>query len=396
MPLPLFALFLAAFAVGTNELIIAGLLPALARDLEVSIPTAGLLISGYAICVAVGGPILAIFTNRLPRKPLLIGLMAIFVAGNVLCAFATSYWFLMAARLVISCSHGLFFGVAMIIATELVPTHRRSTAVALVVAGFTVASVLGAPIGTAIGNAFGWRASFWAIASVGVVVTLAIAALVPSPRAGEKLPETSLASQVRAASRQPVLLAYLMIALVMTGELAVFSYIVPILTTVTGLSIVVVPWILFASGLGGIIGNLVGGRLGDWKPMPALIAIFVVGIAIYLVLLAALRQPVAMTVVVFLWSAVGLSFAAPVQSRILKWSSDAPNLASTLISTAFNIGIAAGAWLGGLALNGGWSYADLPWIGVLFGTAALAVAIVSFVLEKRSMGAVPLAVLPPP
>ena len=329
MPLPLFALFLAAFAVGTNELIIAGLLPALARDLEVSIPTAGLLISGYAICVAVGGPILAIFTNRLPRKPLLIGLMAIFVAGNVLCAFATSYWFLMAARLVISCSHGLFFGVAMIIATELVPTHRRSTAVALVVAGFTVASVLGAPIGTAIGNAFGWRASFWAIASVGVVVTLAIAALVPSPRAGEKLPETSLASQVRAASRQPVLLAYLMIALVMTGELAVFSYIVPILTTVTGLSIVVVPWILFASGLGGIIGNLVGGRLGDWKPMPALIAIFVVGIAIYLVLLAALRQPVAMTVVVFLWSAVGLSFAAPVQSRILKWSSDAPNLAST-------------------------------------------------------------------
>jgi DHA1 family inner membrane transport protein len=396
MPLSLFALFLAAFAVGTNELIIAGLLPALARDLEVSIPSAGLLISGYAICVAVGGPILAIFTSRLPRKPLLVGLMAIFVAGNVLCAFATSYWFLMAARLVISCSHGLFFGVAMIIATRLVPTHRQSSAVALVVAGFTVANLLGAPIGTAIGNAFGWRSSFWAIATVGVVVTLAMAAFVPSPPAGERRPATSLLAEIKAAGRQPVLLSYLMIALLMTGTLAVFSYIVPILTTVTGLSVAAVPWILFASGLGGIIGNLVGGRLGDWKPMPALIAIFALEIAICFVLLAAVHRPLPMTVTVFVWSAVGLSFAAPVQGRILKWSSDAPNLASTLISTAFNIGIAAGAWLGGLALDGGWSYADLPWIGVLFGAAALAVAIVSFALEKRSMRPAPVAVLPPP
>jgi len=392
MPLPLFALFLAAFVVGTNELIVAGLLPALAADLGVDIPAAGLLITGYAVGVAIGGPFLAIGTGHLPRRPLLLVLMAVFIAGNVLCALAANYWLLMAARLVISCSHGLFFGVAMILATRLVPPHRQSSAISMVVAGVTVASVLGAPIGTAIGNSFGWRASFWAIAGLGIVATLVMAALIPEAAAEERRERANLARELRAIGRQTVFLSYVIITLLMTGTFAFFSYIVPTLTEVTGVAIADVPWVLLASGIGGTVGNLVGGRLGDWRPMPALIGITAVAAAIYFVMLFAVASPLPMIVAVFAWSVVGFSFAAPVQGRILQWSSDAPNLASTLISTAFNIGIAAGAWLGGAALHGGWGYSDLPLIGIFFAVAALIVALVSWTIEKRSAAAGPVAV----
>ncbi len=384
MPLPLLALFVAAFAVGTTELVIAGLLPALAADLAVDIPTAGLLISGYAIGVAVGGPILALATAGLPRRPLLLAMMLVFIAGNVLCALATDYWLLMGARLVIACSHGLFFGVSLVIATALVPKERQASAVSLVVAGITVANVLGAPAGTAIGNAFGWRTSFWAIAVVGVAATLALAALIPASPDGRHRQSPGMVAELRAVWRQPVLTSYLMIALAMTAFFVPFSYIVPIFTDVTGVSTGTVPWLLFVSGVGGIFGNLVGGRLGDWKPMPALIGVFALELVLYLAALVAVYDQLAMTVVFFLWSLVGFSFAAPVQARILNAARDAPNLASTLISTAFNIGIAAGAWLGGIALNNAWGYADLPWISAVFLAVALAVAAWSWVLDRRA------------
>ena len=204
MSLPLIGLFLAAFAVGTTELIIAGLLPALAADLHVDIPTAGLLITGYAIGVAIGGPILAIFTGSLPRRPLLLALMVVFVAGNMLCALSTDYWMLLAARLVVACSHGLFFGVAMVIATRLVPPDRQSTAVSIVIAGITVANVLGAPAGAAIGYRFGWQTSFWAISVLGVVATIALGVLIPKT-APEGEPEpASLWSEIRVVGRPAV------------------------------------------------------------------------------------------------------------------------------------------------------------------------------------------------
>jgi DHA1 family inner membrane transport protein len=381
--LPVLPLSLGAFAVGTTELIVTGLLPTLAGDLGVDIPTAGLLISAYAAFVAVGGPLLAIATGRVPRKPLLLVLMAVFVLGNILCALATNYWLLLGARLVIACSHGLFFGVALVVVTGLVPANRQSSAVSFVVAGFTLANLLGAPIGTAIGNAYGWRAAFAAIAAIGVVVAIAIAALVPAVRE-DHAEGSTLRAELRAVGRQTVLMSYLMIALNMTAALALFAYIVPLLTSVTGFAIGSIPWILFAAGVGGVFGNLIGGRLGDWKPMPALIAIFGLQLVIYLVALAAVREPVAMAVLVFLWFGTGLAFAAPAQARILKGASDAPNFASTLISTAFNIGIAAGPWLGGLALYSGWGFARLPWISVVFVAAALAVALLSAGLERRA------------
>jgi DHA1 family inner membrane transport protein len=383
MPLPLLALFLAAFAIGTTEFIIAGLLPALAFDLAVDIPTAGLLISGYAIGVAIGGPILSLATNALPRRPLLLVLMPVFVAGNVLCALSTSYWLLMGSRLVIAGSHGLFFGCAMIVATRLVPKERQASAVSLVIAGITVANVLGAPIGTAIGNAFGWRMSFWVISAVGVLATVGLALLIPRTNRDEPAQASSLVAELRAVARPRVWLSYVMIALTMTAFFTPFAYIVPILTDVTGIPIGTVPLLLFISGVGGVLGNLIGGRLGDWKPMVSLLAIYSALLALYLVSLVAVYSPIAFGVVFFLWALVGFSFAAPVQARILQGASDAPNLASTLISTAFNIGIAAGAWLGGVALNAGWSYAQLPWISVLFLVLTLAVAVFTWATERR-------------
>ncbi len=389
MPLPLFALFIAAFAVGTTELVVAGLLPALAADLSVDIPTTGLLITGYALGVAVGGPILILASGRLPRRGLLIAMMLVFILGNALCALATSYWLLMGARLVISASHGVFFGVALVIATRLVSRARQASAVSFVVAGITVANVIGAPLGTAIGNAFGWRMAFWAIVAIGGVATVALALLIPAaPKTGGHAAPT-MAAEIRAAIRQPVLTSFLMIALGMIAFFLPFTFIVPILTEVTGLSTGLVPVLLFVSGAGGILGNLIGGRLGDWKPMPAMLAILALEVVLYLAALPAVHNAIAMGIVFFLWSLVGFSFSAPVQARILNAAHDAPNLVSTLISTAYNVGIAAGAWLGGVALNTGWHYAQLPGISAVFVAIALAVAILSWALDRRGRAGEP-------
>ena len=383
MPLPLFALFVAAFAIGTTEMIVAGLLPALAADLSVDIPTAGLLITGYALGVAIGGPILALATSRLPRRALLLTMMVVFIAGNALCALATNYWLLMGARLVISASHGVFFGVALIIATRLVSKGRQASAVSLVVAGITFANVIGVPIGTAIGNAFGWRMAFWAVAGIGVVATIGLATMIPAmPRSAHA--SQSLAAEFRAVLRQPVLTSYAIIALSMIAVFVPVTFIVPILTRVTGISTGVVPVLLFVSGVGGIAGNLVGGRLGDWKPMPVLITVLVLECALYCVSLVAVYHAVAMAAVYFLWSLVGFAVSAPVQSRILAAAHDAPNLVSTLISTAYNVGIAGGAWLGGVALNSGWHYAQLPGISALFMAFALVVALAAWALDRRA------------
>ncbi|MCB1486980.1 MAG: MFS transporter, partial [Bauldia sp.] len=320
----------------------------------------------------------------LPRRPLLLVLMLVFVAGNMLCALSTDYWLLMGARLVVAGSHGLFFGVAMIIATRLAPPGRQATAVSIVVSGITVANVLGAPAGAAIGYRFGWQTSFWAISALGIVATIVIALVIPrSPPEGDPRP-ASIWTEIRVLGRPPVFLSYAMITFGMTAFFVPFAFIVPILTEVTGIATETVPWLLFASGLGGVLGNLIGGRLGDWKPMPALVTIFCLDIVVYLASLAAVHDPLAMAIVFVLWALVGFSFAAPVQTRILKGAAEAPNLASTLISTAFNIGIAAGAWLGGVALTGGWGYAELPWISVGFLLAALVVAIVAWTIEARA------------
>lgn len=367
---PVFALCLSAFAVCTSELIVAGLLPALAAEFSVDIPTAGLLISGYAIGVAVASPLLALATAGVSRRLLLIGVLVLFVGATILCAISTSYWMLLGARLLVACCHGLFFGVAMVIATRVAPAERQTSAVSLVVAGVTLSAVLGIPIGTAIGNAFGWRTTFWVIAAAGVAAGVALILLIPKtpdpPRNAD-----NLRAELRAVVRPVVLMCFGIIVLFMMGVFTLVAYLVPLLTTLSGIPIAYVPWVQFGMGFAGVFGNLIGGRLADWKSTPTMIGILVLFIIFTLIL--ALVTTNAWATVALLCAAwlVGFGFPAPAQGRVLKEASDAPNFASTLVSTAFNTGIAAGAAIGGAVIAAGWGYGALPLVDAGFLTLAL-------------------------
>ena len=277
MPIGLLVLTFAAFAIGTSEFIIAGILPNLAADFKVSIPTAGLLVSVYATAVAVGGPILALVTAQLPRKPLIVFLLGVFSIGQALCALAPSYSWLMAGRVFSACSHGLFFGAGSVAAIGLVTSQRRGMAMALFLGGITIANLMGVPAGTAIGNAFGWRWTFWTVAACGLVATFATAWLLPGDR-GQSEQATSLKDEFRAIRHQQVYLSYLVIFLVMVGSLAFATYQVPLMIAVTGISQEHTPLYLVISGVGAIIGIYAGGRFADWKLMPSLVTVLLAAI----------------------------------------------------------------------------------------------------------------------
>lgn len=372
---PIAALLGATFAVVSAELMISGLLPAIATDVGVDIPTAGLLISGYAVGVAVAGPLLALATAAVPRKTLLLLIMAVFLAGNALSAVSTSYAMLLGSRILVSACHGLFFGVAMVIATSLAPPGRQATAVSLVMAGVNAATIIGVPLGVAIGNGYGWRAPFWVLLFVGALAALVIALLIPDMR--QERAESNLRRELAAAVRPVALLCYFNIVMLMIGFFCVVAYIAPFLTDAVGISIENVPWVLFAISIAGFAGNLIGGRLGDLNPPATMLgAISVAGILFFALSLFASNTPVAVTIMFFAWSC-GFAFAAPTQTRLLQEVADAPNFASTLMSTAFQVGIASAAAIGGAAISAGWAYGQLPLLssvafgGGLLGTVAL-------------------------
>jgi len=385
MPIAIYALALASFSIGTAEFIIAGILPNLARDFDVSIPTAGLLMTAYAVAVAVGGPILAVLTAHLPRKPMIIAMLGVFVLGQVFCALAPSYGWLMAARIFVACSHGLFYGIASVAAADAVPPERRGAALSLFLGGITVANVLGVPGGTAIGNALGWRAAFWAVGACALVATLLVVWLLP-PGKPQHERGTSIRDEIRALRHQEVYMTYLVIAVVMIGVLTFATYQVPVMINVTGIAQEATPIYLVVSGIGTVAGIYAGGRAADWRLMPSLIGILLIQAAAYALMLPLMHQPVTMGIALFLTGALGFSFNSPVQSRILSAASAAPNLAATLVSTAFNIGIALGAWVGALWIDHGLGYASLPMVSVGTSILGAAVAFVSWRLERRTGG----------
>ncbi|MBI4049138.1 MAG: MFS transporter [Devosia nanyangense] len=381
MPLPLIALFLAAFGIGTAEFVIAGLLPEVSVDLGVSIPTAGFLITAYAIGVAVGGPIVTLLTSRYSRRNTILALIAVFTIGQALCAIAPNYPMLMAARLLVSIGHGAFFGVAAIVATRLVAPEKAGSAVSMLLAGITVANILGVPGGTAIGNALGWRATFWAVGLLGLVSLLAIMLLLPADKPEATHERTSLSAQFKVLGRPVILLSFAIIIVAMIGQFAVFTYIAPYLITVTNVPQDLVPWLLLLFGVGSTIGVLVGGRLADWKLMPSLIGMLLALTVVYAAMALSSYHAIAMGICILLWSGLSFGFGAPVQTRILRASADAPNLASPLIPTAFNLGIALGASIGAAALDHGWGYVSLAWIGSAVSLAAAVIAVVSWNFE---------------
>ena len=381
MPFALIALTIASFGIGTTEFVIMGLLPDVANDLGVTIPVAGMLVSGYALSVAIGAPIVAVATIRLPRKGTLLGLMGIFIAGNLLCAVAPNYSVLMAARIGTALCHGAFFGIGAVVAANLVPQKQRARAIALMFAGLTLANVLGVPLGTALGQSMGWRATFWAVTGIGCIAALAIVLWVP---ANIPAPQSNLLREVRVLGKTQVLLAMAISILGSASLFSVFTYITPILEDVSGLSPHGVTGALLLFGVGLTIGNIAGGYLADWKLMPSLIGILIALIGVLTLFSFTDHRFVPALLTVPVWGALAFALVPLLQTRVVDKASDAPSLASTLIQGTFNLGNAFGAWLGGDVILHGASYAALPWLGALIALLALGLSGTSFWLERGS------------
>ena len=383
MPLPLIALFIAAFAFGTTEFVIAGVLPQVAAGLDVSIPTAGYLVSGYALGIAIGGPLLTLATAKISRKTLLIGLALAFIAGQLACALAPDFASMLLIRVLVAVAHGAYFGVAMVVAIGLVREDQRGMAVALILAGLTVSNVVGVPAGSAIGNVFGWRMTFWAMFALGLISLVAMIALLPRST-GTSAPPAGLMKEVRVLGRQQVWTSLIMMLMLMMCQFVPFTYIAPMLQEVTGLDAAHVPLVLLLNGVGATIGVYLGGKIADWKLMQSLIVLPVIQAVVLALMYFLSPYPLPMIFVVVLWGGLNFAIGTPIQTRILSWTADAPNLASSLIPSGFNVGIALAAFIGAQMLNGGFGYRDLPVLGVVTMLIAAGVALSSYIAEQRS------------
>ncbi|WP_233348019.1 MFS transporter [Luteimonas sp. MC1572] len=373
MPLALYALAIGAFGIGTTEFVIMGLLVQVADDLGVTIAAAGLLISGYALGVFVGAPLLTAASSRLPRKAALVALMVVFTLGNLACALAPDYAWLMAARVVTSLAHGTFFGIGAVVATGLVAPERKASAISIMFTGLTIATLLGVPAGAWIGLHFGWRATFWAVAGIGVLATLVVALLVPRER-GERI-RPRLRDEVRVLGRPQVLLGLLATVFGYAGLFAVFTYIQPILTRISGFADAAVSPILLVFGVGMIVGNLAGGRLADRRPVATLLGTLAALAAVLALMTFALHSPTAAVLFTGLLGVAAFATVAPLQLRVLqKAEGGGENLASSFNIAAFNLGNAIGAWLGGMVIVHGPGLGAVPWVAALLTVAGLAVA----------------------
>jgi MFS transporter, DHA1 family, inner membrane transport protein len=381
VPITLLALAISAFAIGTTEFVIMGMLPDVARALAVTIPSAGLLVSGYALGVAVGAPLLAVLTSKLPRKLALQLLMLLFIVGNVLCAVAPSYSILMIARVVTSFAHGSFFGIGAVVAASLVPAEKRASAIALMFTGLTLANVLGVPLGTFIGQEFSWRATFWIVAGLGVVSLAGIAALLPNRHDAAA---SGLIHEMRVLKEPEVWLALAMTVLGFGGVFVVFTYIAPILEQISGFSPHGVTLVLVLFGVGLTIGNTLGGKLADRALMPSLMGILVVLAIVMAVFAKTSHNQIAAVVTIFVWGIAAFATVPPLQTRVVEKAKHAPNLASTLNIGAFNLGNAGGAWLGGVVLQQGHALDTLPWVAAIVAIAALAVSWFAGRLDGRN------------
>ena len=391
MSLPLIALFVAAFAFGTTEFVIAGILPQVAEGLAVSIPQAGVLVSGYAIGIAIGGPLATIATARVPRRALLIALALVFTAGQVACALAPGFGSMLAARVGVSVAHGVFFGVAMVVAVGLVKPQQRGFAGAIVLAGLTVSNIIGVPAGAAIGNLYGWRATFWAMFGLGAVATVAMLLLLPAATAGAAA-AAGFGREVRVLARQQVWTSLIMMLLLMIGQYVPFTYIAPMLRDVTGLSAAAIPVVLLVNGVGATLGVFAGGRLAALPHyMRLMVGLMVVQSGVLAIFYGVSPHPWPAIAAVLVWGCLNFTIGTLIQTRILGWAADAPNLASSLIPAGFNFGIAIAASIGGLLIDGGYGYRSLPVLGIFAMLAAAGVAALSWGQERRSGAAAPAA-----
>ena len=392
MPIALLALTVSAFAIGTTEFVIVGLIPTIAHDLNVSLPSAGLLVSLYALGVAVGAPVLTALTGRMPRKLLLIALMVLFTLGNLVAWQAPNYTSLIVARILTGLAHGVFFSIGSTIATSLVPKEKEASAIAIMFTGLTVALVTGVPLGTFIGQHFGWRATFLAVSGLGLFALVISALFVPASIRHQ--PPASMLRQLEVLTQPRLLLVYAKTALGYGGSFTAFTFLAPILQQVSGFSANAVSLVLMVYGISVAVGNIYGGKLADRHgPIKALQIIFV-GLALVLFALTfTAANSWAAVATVLVWGAVAFGNVPGLQVYVVRqaerFTPHAVDVASGLNIAAFNLGIAGGAWLGGKIVEVG-GLMNTPWVGALVVLAALGVTTWSGVLDKRD-GIDPLA-----
>ncbi|XIE81469.1 MFS transporter [Streptomyces sp. SBR177] len=381
MPLALLALAIGAFGIGTTEFVIMGLLPEIAADYDVTIPTAGLLVTGYALGVVLGAPLLTVLGTKVSRKRMLMLLMGLFVLGNLLSALAPNFGLMLTGRVVASLAHGSFFGIGSVVAAELVAPEKKAGAIATMFTGLTVANIVGVPLGTFIGQAVGWRTTFAIVAALGVIGLLGVAKLVPAmPRAEG----ARLRGELRAFRNPQVLLAMAMTVLGFGGVFAAITYIAPMMTEVAGYSDGAVTWLLVLFGVGMFLGNLIGGRFADRALMP-LLYVTLGGLAVVLALFTVTaHNKVLAALTVLLVGALGFATVPPLQKRVLDQAHGAPTLASAVNIGAFNLGNALAAWLGGLVISAGLGFTSPNWVGAVLAAAALLLAFWSAALERRA------------
>lgn len=374
---PLMALAIGAFGIGVTEFSPMGMLPVIANDLGVSIPTAGMLISAYAFGVLIGAPVMTLLFANMPRRRLLVLSMGIFTIGNLISALADSYSALMIGRIITSFNHGVFFGVGAVVATQLVLPNQRAGAVAAMFSGLTIATIGGVPLASFVGTAFGWRNAFFGIAAIGLVAMVALRVSLPPLVNQEK---ANIRNELAVLSKGPVLAALLLTVVGASSMFTVFTYIVPILQQETHASTTFVTAMLVLYGVGLAVGNILGGRYADRSLFGTLIMSLIAVILLLIIFAATMSSSIIVVPLVFLWGIASFAVVPPLQSLVVHEASEAPNLASAMNIGAFNLGNAVGAALGGGVISAGLGLPSVALAGA--GTAVLGLLMV--LVLKRS------------
>ncbi|KAA9153691.1 MFS transporter [Amycolatopsis acidicola] len=380
MPIALLALAIGAFGIGTTEFVMMGVLPQAAADFGISIPAAGFLITGYALGVVVGAPTLTALAVRLPRKTMLLAMMALFTLGNVLFALSPNQQFGVLFRFLAGLPHGAFFGAGAVVASSLVTPGNRAKAVSMMFLGLTLANVVGVPLGTLLGQQVGWRATFGVVALIGVLAIAAIAKLVPHQGKPE---QASLRGELGAFKRPQVWFALAIVTVGMGGVFASLSYVTPMLTDVAGYAPHSVTLLLALAGVGMTVGNLLGGRLADKALMPSLyVALFALAAVLAIFTLTA-HSKIGAAVTIFAVGVAGFMIGPMMQTRIMQKAGGTPSLVSAAVQSAFNVANSIGAYLGGLVVAGGFGLVAPNLVGAVLSVLGLSIATVSGVLDRR-------------
>ncbi|MGX4585589.1 MFS transporter [Paenibacillus chitinolyticus] len=381
MPLAVYFLAVSIFIICTAELLPMGLLPQIARDFNMNVSSAGLLITVYALGVAIGGPLITAATGRIEKKKLLIGLLLLFVVGSLISAVTTNYYLLMVGRLFCSFSHGTLVGVAIVVVQRLAPPGKEGSAISYLTVGLTVATILGVPVGTFIGNSYGWRMSFYALTIAAAICVIGMAWLVPTIKSGKAV---GMAKQTREIFRAKPLVALMTTVFSSGGLFAGYTYIAPYLEEITGFTPTAVSPIMLAFGIGSAIGNIASGKLADKGLMKTLLG-SLAAMIITMTAFALLGQvPILAVIFSFLWGLTGFAIVTPLNMLVLRKAGDAADLAASLNISAFNVGSAIGAAVGGVAINTALGLRGAPLSGVAIGLIGVLFAVTLIWMDRKS------------